>query len=158
EKLFSNIDIHNALNRYQDARQGRTTELAWFLTGLSYSALAAKKYATGFKELAEKTYKILLENYCGRGVFGHQRAGSLSGMLRGRLGSFADQVYPIYALTTYTQAYGKDEAMKVSLETARTICSHQGNLGQWWWHYHSSTGRVVGRYPVYSVHQDGMAP
>jgi hypothetical protein len=31
-------------------------------------------------------------------------------------------------------------------------------LGQWWWHYDAVSGKTIGRYPVYSVHQDGMAP
>jgi hypothetical protein len=31
-------------------------------------------------------------------------------------------------------------------------------MGQWWWHYDAENGRVVGKYPIYSVHQDGMAP
>ena len=38
------------------------------------------------------------------------------------------------------------------------ICRVQGPLGQWWWHYDSKTGEVVGKYPVYSVHQHGMGP
>jgi hypothetical protein len=45
---------------------------------------------------------------------------------------------------------------------ARTIaerllaCQHP--LGQWAWHYNVRSGAVVDLYPVYSVHQDGMAP
>ena len=31
-------------------------------------------------------------------------------------------------------------------------------MGQWWWHYDSLTGNVFQRYPVYAVHQHGMAP
>jgi hypothetical protein len=74
------------------------------------------------------------------------------------LGSFADQVYPIYALARFAQAYRSPEALETARECAQTICRLQGPLGQWWWHYDSANGRVVGRYPVYSVHQDGMAP
>src|SRR4029077_12931545 len=32
-----------------------------------------------------------------------------------------------------------------------------GPLGQWWWLYSPSTATVLEGYPVYSVHQDGMA-
>ena len=38
------------------------------------------------------------------------------------------------------------------------MCELQGPDGQWWWHFDVRTGRVVERYPVYSVHQDAMAP
>jgi len=41
---------------------------------------------------------------------------------------------------------------------AEAISRLQGPQGQWWWHYDSITGRVFGKYPVYSVHQHGMAP
>ena len=43
-------------------------------------------------------------------------------------------------------------------QCAATGLHLQGPLGQWWWHYDSRNSRVVGRYPVYSVHQEGMAP
>ena len=41
---------------------------------------------------------------------------------------------------------------------ADTICRLQGAGGQWWWHYDVRTGAVVEEYPVFAVHQDGMAP
>ena len=31
-------------------------------------------------------------------------------------------------------------------------------MGEWPWHYDSVTGRVVSRYPVFSVHQHAMGP
>jgi hypothetical protein len=83
---------------------------------------------------------------------------SLAGLMRRRIGCFADQVYPIYALAKFSQAFGSDKALRVSSECAAAICRLQGPLGQWWWHYDAATCRVIGWYPVYSVHQDGMAP
>ena len=44
------------------------------------------------------------------------------------------------------------------LTTDTVICELQGPDGQWWWHYDTRTGKVVEGYPVYSVHQDSMAP
>ena len=38
------------------------------------------------------------------------------------------------------------------------MCQLQGADGQWWWHFDIRTGKVVERYPVYSVHQYSMAP
>ena len=77
---------------------------------------------------------------------------------RNRMGSFADQVYPAYAFALHSRAFGIAEARDTALACCRTLCDLQGPLGQWWWHYDASCGRVVGRYPVYSVHQEGMAP
>ena len=110
------------------------------------------------KEKADTTMKQILGNYGGKGIFGHLRKSPARGWFRGRIGSFADQVYPIYALTLYHKVFGSGQALDVAIKCADTICQHQGVLGQWWWHYNSATGQVVGTYPVYSVHQEGMAP
>ena len=77
---------------------------------------------------------------------------------RGWIGSFADQVYPIYALTNFARAFGVGEALDNASACADGICRAQGPLGQWWWHYSATSGRVVQRYPVYSVHQEAMGP
>jgi hypothetical protein len=83
---------------------------------------------------------------------------SLAGAVRGRVGSFADQVYPILAMVHFSQVFQNSEARENALRCARSICNLQGSMGQWWWHYDSVSGRVVEHYPVYSVHQHGMAP
>jgi hypothetical protein len=74
------------------------------------------------------------------------------------LGSFADQVYPIYAFAWASRVFGFGEALKTSVACADAVCRAQGSLGQWWWHYDAKSGDAVGKYPVYSVHQHGMAP
>jgi hypothetical protein len=38
------------------------------------------------------------------------------------------------------------------------MVGRQGDRGQWWWHHDPRDGSVSGAYPVYSVHQVGMAP
>ena len=88
----------------------------------------------------------------------HVRSSDFGGIVRGRIGCFADQVYPIYGLSKFYEATGELDALKIAGESGDAICSLQGELGQWWWHYDSVTGKVAGRYPVFSVHQDGMAP
>ena len=158
DKIFSDLDIKRSLEKYSDARQGKTTELAWFLTGLSHTVLASTQKANDLEDLSMQTFKMLKRNFGAKGIFGHMNKLSLAGMLRGRIGCFADQIYPIYALSMFRKAYGNQEALKIAVNCAETLCRLQGPLGQWWWHYDSLTGRVVGRYPVYSVHQDGMAP
>ena len=157
-RIYSELDIKSALRRYSDARQGRTMELAWFLTGLAYTALILKDEPAGLADLAANTYRLLRNNYGGKGIFSHLNRTSFTSMIRGQIGSFADQVYPVYALARFAQVYNSKEAIKMALDCAKTICRLQGPLGQWWWHYNSLTGRTVGQYPVYAVHQDGMAP
>ncbi len=157
--VYFGLDVCHALNRYSDARQGRTMELAWFLSGLAHATLVRAPGLPDLTDLAGKTFDLLKANQGAEGIFSHlARQGSFAGVIRGRLGSFADQVYPIYALARFAQAYRSPEALETARECAQTICRLQGPLGQWWWHYDSANGRVVGRYPVYSVHQDGMAP
>ena len=58
----------------------------------------------------------------------------------------------------FARTYEMEEAYQNALRCASAICRLQGPLGQWWWHYDSGTGCVVGHYPVYSVHQHAMAP
>lgn len=152
------VDVPNALVRYKDVGQRRTMELSWFLTGLSYCALSSRKKAAELKDVAFQTYELIKTN---RGItfFGHQaRSVGLTGRFRGRIGSFADQVYPIYAMTQFFRAYEEAEAAKIALDCASGICQAQGPLGQWWWHYDSAKGRVAEGYPVFSVHQHAMGP
>jgi len=71
---------------------------------------------------------------------------------------FADIVYPIQALSYYHQATGDLRAAGIACSCAEHMCQLQGPEGQWWWHFDMRTGRVLERFPVYSVHQDAMAP
>jgi hypothetical protein len=71
---------------------------------------------------------------------------------------FADQVYPIQALARYSSTFGDEGALTAATSAAARICDVMGEGGQWWWHYDTRTGEVVEGYPVYSVHQDSMAP
>lgn len=155
-ELERRLEIPTALTRFVDAREGVTMHLAWFLTGLSYCALA-----TGDPEklrgVARETYELLVVNQGKCGYFSHQRR-SLKGALRGHIGSFADQVYPIYGITQFFRAFGDDSALRPAHNCALAICEAQGPLGQWWWHYDARSGRLFEEYPVFSVHQHGMAP
>ncbi|MDD5532125.1 MAG: hypothetical protein PHC52_04970 [Syntrophales bacterium] len=133
-----------------------TMEMSWFLTGLAYASRAGGRCRnTG---LMDEVFRKVRDYYGNEGIFGHQTGGSLMNRLRGAIGNFADQVYPIYAFAQYGKEAGNAEAVEIAVKCARTICAHQGPRGQWWWHYDMRTGRVVSRYPVFSVHQDAMAP
>jgi hypothetical protein len=132
--------------------------LAWFLTGVSYYSQVSDE-GKKLSGIARETYDLLIANQGKFGYFSHQASRtSLKGALRGHIGSFADQVYPIYGMTQFFQAFGDESALRSARECALAICEAQGPLGQWWWHYDSRSGRVFEGYPVFSVHQHGMAP
>lgn len=157
--LEPRLELQTALKRFRGARQGVTMELAWFLTGLSYWGQANHEKLPQLESLAFETYKIMTRNQGRLGFFGHlSTTGSLAGIARGRIGSFADQVYPIYAMAQFAKAYRHDEAANRAVRCANAICEVQGSKGQWWWHYDSVGGGVADGYPVFSVHQHAMGP
>lgn len=159
EDLLSRFDCETALDRFSDLREARTMELAWFLTGLAHAAEASPKLAGTLTDLCVETYHRIEENQGEYGLFGHMSTrNSLTGRLRGRIGSFADQIYPVYAMSKFAQVFQVEDPLGPAMECATAICGAQGESGQWWWLYDSHSGRVSSRYPVYSVHQQGMAP
>jgi hypothetical protein len=159
DDLFRRSNLAAALDRYQDAREARTMELAWFLTGLSHAALASPEKVDALRNLAEKTYQLLEKNQGRSRFFGHLGTRkSAAGILRGRIGSFADQIYPVYAMSKFAVAFDREASSKRALDCAQAICEVQGEFGQWWWLYDSQSGHISSKYPVYSVHQQGMAP
>jgi len=159
DEVYRNLDVPEAMGFYRDARAGNTMEMAWFLAGLAHGAFAGHRRIPGLADLAMKSFEAARKNQRRNGIFAHLTSGrGMTRAYRSRLGSFADQVYPIYAFSKFGSAFGHDEALKHAKDCADTICAAQGPLGQWWWYYDSYSGRVVGQYPVYSVHQDAMAP
>jgi hypothetical protein len=158
-EVYREVGAQGALARFSDGRQGHTMEVAWYLTGIVSCYLAGHGDLPGLAEQAVAARQILEANCGVSGVYGHlSRSKSLGGYLRGRIGSFADQVYPTIAFARLSQALHDDKARQMALRTAEKMCELQGSFGEWSWHYDSVTGRVVSRYPVYSVHQHAMGP
>ena len=157
--LFSAFDCDSALRGYGDAQESRTMELAWILAGLTHAAETSPKLVSTLADISVETYHRIEENQGEYGLFGHMGAkNSLTGRLRGRIGSFADQMYSIYALSKFARIFQVEDPLGPALECATAVCGEQGESGQWWWLYDARTGRISSRYPVYSVHQHGMAP
>ncbi len=152
------INFNNILESYDDAKLGNTMELSWLLTGLLLASTFDKTFKNTIGNLPDIVYNKIRQNYGGHGVFRHEAKVSLNGKLRGKIGSFADQVYPIYAFSLYSQQMNNEEALMIAKDCAQKMCDHQGEQGQWMWHYNAETGNVVSKFPVYSVHQDAMAP
>ncbi len=132
-----------------------TVELAWALTALSVSPHGVATDA----DLAARVARRLLQSQ-GRSshLFPHWPAGCAAPWARAHVLCFADLVYPIHALSHYHGWTGDSPAMLAASSCAARMVALQGDAGQWWWHFDSRTGRVVERFPVYSVHQDAMAP
>lgn len=159
ETVFRDFDFEKALSFYRDGREARTTGLAWFLTGIAHARLARPESLPDLTDVAVDCYHSLKDNQSENGIFGH---AALTGFPREtlyrRLGSFSDQIYAIYALSTFARAFQIEEPLESALGCANSICALQGDMGQWWFLYDKRTSRVVNRYPVVSAHQDGTAP
>lgn len=156
---YAHLKAAEALSRFPDAREGFTMETAWYLTGLVACCQAGFTDLPGLPEQIGAARSILARNCGDAGIYGHRSAdGRLAGYARRRIGSFADQVYPTIAFARLSQTFQDREARDMAVRTAVTMCDLQGALGEWSWHYDAQTGRVVNRYPVYSVHQHGMGP
>jgi hypothetical protein len=136
--------------------------LAWLLRGLvECQAVEADP------RLAARAVRVkdaLLAHFVpGTGLFRtvrrlERRRDLLRSQREYRTASFAAQIYPVHALAGYHRVMKGDDALQAALACAKTLIHLQGPQGQWWWIYHADRGTVAEKYPVYSVHQDGMAP
>jgi hypothetical protein len=158
-RIYEKVRAPEALTSFADGRRGCTMEVAWYLTGL---AACCERGYTDLPGLAGQitAAKTILERNCGdSGAYGHlHQSGLLKTQVRRRIGSFADQVYPTIALSRLSKVLNDHEARDRALRTATLMCALQGPQGEWSWHYDAAMGRVVSRYPVFSVHQHAMAP
>lgn len=128
-----------------------TVELAWALAALCVFDYPSVVHAR------EKIAKRLIEARRGASpAFPHQVGRG--GRIGGHVACFADQVYPIQALSFYYGISGDPAAGAAARRCADCIVKALGPAGQWWWHYDARDGAVLEGYPVYSVHQDAMAP
>jgi hypothetical protein len=158
-QVYMDVKAADALMRFPDGQQGCSMEVAWYLTGLANSCLAGHSNLPGQAEQIATARKILEANCGPSGIYGHlTRSKFPKTHVRRKIGSFADQVYPTIAFSQVSRALQDAEAREMALRTARIICQLQDSMGEWCWHYNSVTGRVINRYPVYSVHQHAMAP
>lgn len=155
-KVYETEQAQNALTRFADGRQGCTMEVAWYLTGLASCLIVGEMSLPGLEKQIAVARAILKDNCGDSGVYGHR--GRKAGYVRHRIGSFADQVYPTIAFARLAQALSDEKAGAMAQRTAAKMCELQGPLGEWSWQYDAATGKVVSRYPVYSVHQHAMAP
>jgi len=128
-----------------------TVEVAWALAALTADAEAP------VGDLRDRIAQRLVASQASpSGAFPHVLGGG--GGLRKHVCCFADLVYPIQSLSLHAERTGDRAAGEAAGRAAELIVRRQGREGQWWWHYDVRSGEVVEGYPVYAVHQDGMAP
>jgi hypothetical protein len=156
--ILPKINFGNILNIYNDAKTKNTMELSWLLIGILMASTFNKTFKSSISNLPSKLYQVLRNNYRGNGVFKHISNESLNGKLKNNAGNFADQVYSIYAFVLFSKIMKYEEALLIAEATAQKICELQGNNGEWMWQYSSKNGDVISQYPIYSIHQDALAP
>ena len=144
--------LQRALDLEASASNPYTVDLAWL--GSALAASTESNIEASGQHVADR----LVEEFRPHAqVFPHRMGEAVNGF-RSHVASFADQVYPIQALSRLHHRFGMDRALEVAVACSDRICELQGGHGQWWWHYDVRTGAIVERYPVYSVHQDAMGP
>lgn len=133
-------------------------ELAWILQACTL-AMRQDDLQPYVQTLMEEVKNRLLTLFQSQqSLFRRHNRGGFKEAVSRRIACFADQVYPILALCTYGQFFEDNQCIEVAQKTVERICRLQGPLGQWWWHYDTEEGKICEEYPVFSVHQDAMAP
>ena len=136
-------------------------ELAWMLVAMS-KYYAWRPSGPVADVTAAVAREIVTSSNASTGLFPfispYLRGTSLRVRLYRHFGTFANQSYPIFALAVFHHVSRDRDALEVAERCADQICALQGPLGQWWWLYDVTRGIVAEKYPVFSVHQDGMGP
>jgi hypothetical protein len=157
--LADNFDFAKALEIFPDGREARTAALSRFLAGISHAKLSCPDSLPDLTDAAVDAYRLLEDNQGASGIFAHAGLGGFFQQpFSNRLGTIADQMHAIYALATFARAFEIDEPLADALNCANTTRALQGDRGQWWFLYDKRSSRVVNRYPVFSIYQNGMAP
>ncbi len=138
-------------------RSANSMELSWLLSGLLHERLRAP--TPSLDRFCREALGVLLARQRPTGLFMHAgRKARFAERIRRRVATFADQIYSVLALAHSAMALGDERALPAACRCADSLLARQGPLHQWWWHYEPESGAVSRHYPVYAVHQHGMAP
>jgi hypothetical protein len=153
------VFLEELVKNWLSLRQAcNAVELAWVVQGLvsfsQYDALPDKTL-----DVLRDAQNRLVRLYCpAGGLFARHSRKGVKEILSRKVACFADQVYPMMALANYGATFDDSGSIDIAASAADTICWLQGPTGQWWWHYDAESGIVAEEYPVFSVHQEAMAP
>jgi hypothetical protein len=146
------------------APRGRSSmEIGLVVSGLVAAMDGVPAARDRARRLADAGARELVQRWSpASGMFpahrGVRRAGQLRprNVLGRRVTSFAHQVYALHGLAAHARVVS-GAVPGCAVRTAERLVEAQGPHGQWWWMHSARDGRVLEGYPVYSVHQDGMA-
>ncbi len=158
-QLASQVTDH-LLTRLQRDSLGpkvpNTMELAWLLIGLCY-ATHGKEASSELNGWGQRVSTALVSAFNpATGLFFRYPEGRRSPMHY--VASFAMEIYPIYALAAYAERFDNEPALTTARTCADRLVGLQLADGGWPWMYDVRTGQVLETHPIFSVHQDAMAP
>ena len=149
EHLVSHID-----RDFREPRLGTLNmqDLGWMIWG---TARAARAGLPGADAASERAFRLMLEHFVDRrtGLPRHSVR-----RYRRDLVSFGSVVYYLRGLHEYGAASGDREAGDLFRLGVERILELQGPSGEWPWLLDVRRGRIVDPYPIFTVHQDSMAP
>lgn len=136
-----------------------TMWLAWLLDGFCAAAKLMPKNAVLLQRARHVANRLLSNQELKSGLFHRTRNwGNFIGRIREQISFFCDQVYPVHALSSAYMILGENAYLSAANQCAQQLKELQGPSGEWWWIYNVPKGKVAEPFPVYSVHQYGMAP
>jgi hypothetical protein len=128
-------------------------ELGWIVLGLAHN-MAEVRSAGAAKLLELAIDQLVCANQAQNGLF---RQGGAPGARR-RFPNFATQIYGTLALATAGRQGLDDRALPAARAAADRLLALQLPDGGWPWLFDTHRGCILERYPIYSVHQQAMAP
>jgi hypothetical protein len=142
-----------------------STELALYTNGLTEALAAGVGNERDVRSRLDKAFRCLVAQRGPSGLLpfsrpapGRGTSPTLHERLKAELGFFDAQIYALHAALRRHEILDDEGAKAMARAIAEHLLASQHPLGQWAWHYNVRSGAVVDLYPVYAVHQDGMAP
>jgi len=164
ERALADLGEMSDIARSRRSDMVHTTELAWVVIGLAEALGAGVGDERDVRTRLDRAFRRLLEQRGASGLVCHARPlsrGRVPGpraWLMGELGFFDAQVYTILACLRRDAVTPDPAAREAARVIGERLLHHQRPRGEWGWHYNARTGELVDLYPVYAVHQHGMAP
>jgi len=145
-------DAERELRRAEAAAEAQLEmqELAWLLWG---ACAAAHAGLDGGEAVADALLRRAAAHYVAQ-------TGLARHSLRRRrrsIVSFGSLVYYLRAMHE-ASTLGRSDADRLFRAGLERVLAFQGPLGEWPWMFDVDRGLPFDRYPVFSVHQDSMAP
>lgn len=151
DKLISLWPQHN--------NKCNSVELGWILKACLMVNDVMPELILKLDLIIKESYMRLSSNYnsTARLFYRHHRK-KIKQRVHRQIACFADQVYPVVAIAHYGKLFDDKKPLTMISHVVDKICEYQGKQGQWMWHYDVAHSQLCEEYPVFSVHQDAMAP